>query len=252
MATRVVLRVVATTAAAIVADGFACEAPALEEEQSLLQMSGVHLPHGPTNPLAPPREDIGQVLWLAETADFGLFGYGNCSYPGLLLPDPNRPLLAYSTAESISLNTFDAVRTQVRGAFNVGLLRAATTPPPPSTSSLLLAAEKLARSLMEAQAPWAPSIQGHFNNGAYAWEGDDFAGDFVAGTWLSMFLEVSGDGEAVLDFTGRDGAGSASRSVALQHVKRRMVQTFPPGMLKCKAFFSVTSQGLALLSELWF
>jgi len=158
---------------------------------------------------------------LTDVVDMGAWGAGNCSYPGMLLADPSKPMRTFSQFEIPFLS--HSSNSGVIANFNLLLGERHTM----TTSKFYEFATGLGARFAGNDA-WNQGVDG-------AWISDTFVADLVGHTVLTPFLVEDGP-ELVLDFTGQ-----GSPTSPLQVLLQRAVLAATQEVLRCKAFFRKSS-----------
>jgi len=172
-------------------------------------------------------------------------GWGNCSYPGLLIPTSqgsmgtasvNEPQFVVSQvvpqkeqAQTFSENVMKSMDKDVLEFYDQSQAQANETGLPPTR------AKNLTSRL---------NVQGS-NDG---WQTDSFAAELIENSMLATFLEETEDNVFVLDLND-SGSQDGNRST-LQTLKYAAVRQAPLALLRCKGFLTRSEEGAVVLTEI--
>lgn len=186
------------------------------------------------------RVGVESRLALSASLDLTALNSGAVSYPGILLPDPSRPLSAFSRQESLFALAFDAPLKRSTGAFQLLIrphLSGTYTEFYEGTQQVVNGAvvgsnrTRWLELKSRNDALGITNVQG--SNGK--WQTDGFASDLVANTFLATFLTSSG-GAYVLDMSGSEQRNASE----LQQLMQAAVRTAPADLLRCRAYLAAS------------
>jgi len=193
---------------------------------------------------------IQSQLTLSKSVDLSALGSGKIAYPGVLLPDPSKPLKAFSSQESEFALAFDAPLKRSSGTFQV-LLRPYLAK---KTTEFYDGAQEVINGIViGGRKPRWLELKGtndalgitNVQGSRGKWQTDAFASELISNTFLSTFLMKTTGGYA-LDLSGSEGAAASE----LQRLKQDVVRSAPANLLRCRALLTTSSMGQLQLSSI--
>lgn len=202
--------------------------------------------------LSTPFARVGtqSQLTLSTSVDLSALGSGKISYPGILLPDPSKPLKAFSSQESAFALAFDVPLKRSVGMFQSSLRPFLVKRP----SEFYDGTQEVINDIVigSSRPRWLElkvkndalgitNVQGSRGK----WQTDAFASDLISNTFLSTLLTQT-TGGYVLDLSGSEETAASE----LQRLKQEVVRTAPADVLRCRAFMTTGSTGQLQLSSI--